>query len=128
MPAKTERQKLLARVHLGAKQKGLSDEEYRSLVGSYGEGKTSSARELKLGALRNLARYLAPTRSERSVVLVDRASYKQQALIRHLWEAKSQRGSERSLNAWLEHHWKVCEAEQLSKRDASKVIAVLQRW
>ncbi|WGK68380.1 regulatory protein GemA [Candidatus Haliotispira prima] len=133
--AKTERQKLLARIHLGQAGRGLNDAEYRALVSSFSrEGHASSAL-LETEELRQLADYLAPVSSFTSFAgpgsgppAKGMASYKQRAYIRALWLRKARNPDEKSLNGWLESHWGVSALRFLSTSQAHPIISVLERW
>ena len=126
--SKSERQKLLSRIHLGAKQRGLNEGEYRAIVAGHSKKGEHSAANLGIRELRSLARYLAPTRSERSVSRAGSVTIRQQGYIRALWRSNARSADERSLNAWLLKHWKVGGVWELDKEKASQVIVVLERW
>jgi len=113
--------KKLAVIHIVKKELGLSDEEYRDLLER--ETGVRSARDLDEEGFRRLMRFFTRSRHYRDSR--DAITFRQKLYIRHLvaelgWD-------ERHFQNFLNKYYHKKRPEQLSKKEASKVIVALKK-
>lgn len=118
-------------IHVARRQLGLTEEDYRSILGLYGGVKRSAeldgpgftavmARFEQLGFRSTSPRRPLPAR-------VGMASQGQSSLIRQLWaESTDDEGTEAGLGKWLEKVFKVSSIRFVTAELAPKVISGLR--
>ena len=131
----TVSQSQLALIHLAAKDRGLTDDHYRSALAQIG-GVTSSKDLDREGfdAMMGYFEYIgfAPiaAKGPNYGVREGMASFAQMELIRSLWSEITRRSfaGEDEFNKWLLAKFKVSALRFLKKDTAAKVITALMMW
>ena len=125
----------LALIHLAAKDRGLTDDQYRSALAQIG-GVTSSTDLDREGfdAMMGYFAYIGFTPIEAKGpnygAREGMASFAQMELIRSLWSEITRRSyaGEDEFNKWLLAKFKVSALRFLKKDTAQKVITALMMW
>ena len=125
----------LALIHVAAKDRGLSDDCYRSALAQIGG--VTSAKDLDAEGFTAMMGYFAyigfapiaakgPNYGAREGM----ASFAQMELIRSLWSEITRRAhtDEGAFNKWLSGKFKVSSLRFLTKEAAPKVITALMMW
>jgi hypothetical protein len=125
----------LALIHIAAKDRGLTDDEYRSALAQIGG--VTTAKDLDadgFDAMMGFFVYLgfAPTAAKGPNYgpRDGMASFAQMELIRNLWSEITRRSyaGEDEFNKWLLAKFKVSALRFLKKDTAQKVITALMMW
>ena len=125
----------LALIHLAAKDRGLTDDQYRSALAQIGG--VTSAKDLDAEGFTAMMGYFeyigfapiaakGPNYGPRDGM----ASFAQMELIRSLWSEITRRtyAGEDEFNKWLLGKFKVSALRFLKKDTAQKVITALMMW
>jgi hypothetical protein len=120
----------LAKVHTAVKQLGMSDADYRELLGRLG---VRSSKELNNDELDTLLNWLVELgytdHTQRRPQLGDRAGMASDGQLRYLtslWRQWHGEVDSRALDHWLENSFGVSAVRFLSQEDASKAIEALK--
>jgi hypothetical protein len=125
----------LALIHLAAKDRGLTDDQYRSALAQIGG--VTTAKDIDAEGFDAMMGYFAyigfapiaakgPNYGPRDGM----ASFAQMELIRNLWSEITRRSyaGEDAFNKWLLAKFKVSALRFLKKDTAQKVITALMMW
>lgn len=112
--------KKLAVIHIVKRELGLSDKQYRDLLEE--AAGVRSARDLDEAGFQRLMRFFARTRHYRAQP--QGLTLRQKLYVRHLVEELGWDGNH--LRNFLRKYYKKERLEELSKKEASKVIVGLQ--
>ncbi len=113
--------KKLAVIHIVKKELGLTDDEYRDLLER--ETGVRSARDLDEEGFRRLMRFFTRSRHYRDSP--DAITLRQKLYIRHLVDELG--WDHRHFSNFLNKYFHKRRPEQLSKKEASKVIIALKK-
>ncbi len=125
----------LALIHVAAKDRGLSDDAYRSALAQIGG--VTSAKDLDAEGFTAMMGYFeyigfAPiaAKGPNYGAREGMASFAQMELIRSLWSEITRRSyaDEAAFNKWLLSKFKVSALRFLKKDTAPKVITALMMW
>ncbi len=128
-PNPAQRRGLLAKVHVAKKQLGMADEVYRDMLEAQFGTRTSA--DLTIGQLERLiglferGGWQAPERHASGAD--NRATEPQIALIKVRWAEFARHPDWSAFERWLRRYWKRDRVEWLTREEASKVIATLDR-
>lgn len=145
---KARRNAELAKIHLGRKELGWSEDVYRDVIRRFSDGRTESSgdlfareRGMVLDYMRDQGFGKTPKRNPADEIfarvkreLVVRPGQKpQEALIEALWQALIDQGAfrfgaEARLDTFLRKQAKVAHPRFLTNEQANKVIEALKSW
>ena len=108
-------------IHILKKELDLSDKDYRQILNR--TAGVSSSKDLDYAGFRRLMHYFV--RSKHYKLNEQGLTIKQKLYIQHLWEDDLEWAREHFFN-FLKKYYHVSSLDQLSKKDASKVIESLK--